>query len=432
MRARKWKETSYSNIINNIAWMTFDKVIILILNLFVTVKVANHYGSKDYGTYQYIVSIVALFEILVTFIDGRVVKKKYADYQPEKVVTNATFCRSLFSVVTVITALVYIALKRENFQFNAMFFMLIMKMVLVNWRFGFANRYEYILKSRKIVIAADIGACLGAIMELYAVWMRLPITTIAVISLLQSIISLLIVLIQYKLDFKRLLGDSIDKRLIKDMLKESFPLAIAASCATIYTRCDSVMIGSMLSQTEVGIYSISVNLISVVQIMLVPIRESVYPRLIKLYKEDKMKYEKEYIKISSMMTWIYILGVSVSYVVLPIVFKMLNDEYLPALSIYKIHVLGSFFMYNAVLRAGHFTLTGDGRILARVQFISVVSNIVFNIIGIRLFGIVGAAISTTITQGISLLFSNLLFKGEGRKVFLWQIKALNPFEAFKR
>ncbi|MDO5157126.1 MAG: flippase [Eubacteriales bacterium] len=430
MNSNKWKLSGYSNIFNNVAWMIFDKVIILALNLLVTVKIANYYGAEDYGTYQYIVSLVALFEILVAFVDGRVVKKKYVDYQPENVVTNATFCRIFFSIISVLVAVVYMVAAEQDRQFSVMLFLLILKSVLINLRFGFANRYEYLLKSRKIVIAADIGACLGAIMELCAVRMKLPITAIAVISLLQSGINLLIIVIQYKHDFTRLFGKTLDQVLIKEMVKESFPLAIAASCATIYTRCDSVMIGSMLNQTEVGIYSISIKLISIVQIVLIPIRESVYPRLIRLYNEDRVKYEREYIKISSIMTWLYIIGVSISFIVLPNIFDVLNKEYMPALSIYRIHVLGTFFMYNAILRAGHFTLTGDGRILALVQFISVIVNVFLNIVGIHLLGTVGAAVSTVVTQGISLMLSNVLFEGEGRKVFKWQIRALNPLEIF--
>ena len=63
-------------VLSNTLWMLFDKVFILLLNLIVTVRIANYYGTLGYGTYQYAVSIVALFEILVSFVDARVVKKR--------------------------------------------------------------------------------------------------------------------------------------------------------------------------------------------------------------------------------------------------------------------------------------------------------------------------------------------------------------------
>lgn len=65
------------------------------------------------------------------------------------------------------------------------------------------------------------------------------------------------------------------------------------------------------------------------------------------------------------------------------------------------------------------------------QIICVILNIFLNYILIDLFGIYGAAYATVVTQGISLLLSNLFFEKEGRTVFFWQIKALNPIKIFK-
>ena len=66
------KKTERRAILSNTAWMVFDKVFMLALSLLVTVRIANYYGSGGYGSYQYAVSIVALFEILVTFVDALV------------------------------------------------------------------------------------------------------------------------------------------------------------------------------------------------------------------------------------------------------------------------------------------------------------------------------------------------------------------------
>lgn len=66
------------------------------------------------------------------------------------------------------------------------------------------------------------------------------------------------------------------------------------------------------------------------------------------------------------------------------------------------------------------------------QIVSVALNIILNYVGIRLFGLFGAALAAVITQGFSLLISNLFFGKEGRQVFVWQIKGLNPLYLIKR
>lgn len=412
--------------------MVFDKVFMLLLNLFVLVKIANYYGALGYGSYQYAVSIVAVFEIVATFVDARVVKKKYSDVSPQLVVITATVGRVLLSLAAVMAGIIFILCYDGGAEFSVMFVVLLLNVVVSNAKFGMANRFEYLLKSKKIVIASDVAAFISALLQLAAVYFLWPVRALTYITLASTGISTVILLVQYRREFADQQSCLPDWKLLKEMMTESAPLAIAASCAVLYARCDSIMLGVMLTSAEVGIYSISVSLINVVQIVIVPVRESVYPQLIRLYREDRESYEMRYIQISSVLTWIYIVGVACSLVVLPYAFRFLNPEYEQAFSVYRVHVLGTFFMYNAALRAGHYTLINRGSVLTVSQMISVFANIVMNYVGIKICGIYGAAIATVITQAVSLLLSNLYFGKEGREVFIWQMKALNPKYIFKK
>lgn len=412
--------------------MVFDKVFMLLLNLFVLVKIANYYGALGYGSYQYAVSIVAVFEIVATFVDARVVKKKYSDVSPQLVVITATAGRVLLSLAAVMAGIIFILCYDDGAEFSVMFVVLLLNVVVSNAKFGMANRFEYLLKSKKIVIASDVAAFISALLQLAAVYFLWPVRALTYITLASTGISTVILLVQYRREFADQQSCLPDWKLLKEMMTESAPLAIAASCAVLYARCDSIMLGVMLTSAEVGIYSISVSLINVVQIVIVPVRESVYPQLIRLYREDRESYEMRYIQISSVLTWIYIVGVACSLVVLPYAFRFLNPEYEQAFSVYRVHVLGTFFMYNAALRAGHYTLINRGSVLTVSQIISVFANIVMNYVGIKICGIYGAAIATVITQAVSLLLSNLYFGKEGREVFIWQMKALNPKYIFKK
>lgn len=418
-------------VLSNAFWMTFDRVFMLLLNMFVTVRIANYFGSSEYGNYQYAVNIVAILELVVTFVDARIVKKRYINEDPDSLVLNATICRLIFSFLAIIIGVIYLLFTNPSFQFAVMFMLLLINAVVTNLRFGMSNRFEYLLMSQKKVIASDIAALTGAVLQILAVSLNCSIIAISVIAIISSSINWIILKIQYNIIFKTRKKGTYNPIIIKDMIKESLPLAIAASCATIYTRSDSVMLGALMTTAEVGVYSISVKLISIVQIALSPIRESVYPNLIQLYSLNREKYTERYVQISSVLTWIYVAGVLLSFIILPYVFDFLNPEYAEAYPIYKIHVIGTFFMYNAALRAGHLTLINRGSILTYTQIFSVIANIVMNYWGINAFGMYGAVIATVITQGLSLMFSNVFFGKEGRQIFMWQIKALNPVYALQ-
>lgn len=429
MRARS--EGDLMRILSNTAWMVFDKVFILALNLIVSVRIANYYGALGYGSYQYAVNIIAVFEIAATFVDGRVVKRRYSHYEPETVMVTATAVRMLLSGIAVLAGILFLLLCGEDTEFFMIFALLLINMAAGSVKFGMANRFEYLLKSKKIVIASDVAVVAASFLQLAAVHFHRPVHILALIALISTVISILIIVVQYRVEFGRHQKIRPDRKLAREMFRESFPLALAGSCSVLYVRCDSIMLGAMLTSAEVGIYSVSVSLINVVQIVISPVRESVYPKMISLYENDRETYQKRYIQISSIMTWIYIAGVSFSFLVLPYLFRFLNEEYASAFSVYRIHVLGTFFMYNAVLRDGHFILKDRGSILPRLQFVSVMANIVMNVVGIRLWGMYGAALATMVTQAASLMFFNLLFKEDGWEVFSWQIKALNPMRIFR-
>ena len=59
---------------NNIMWLIFDKIFILILQFVVGVKIANHFGSYQYGKYSYALSIIAFIPMLLELLNTRIIK----------------------------------------------------------------------------------------------------------------------------------------------------------------------------------------------------------------------------------------------------------------------------------------------------------------------------------------------------------------------
>ncbi len=420
-----------TKILVNAGWMVFDKIFYLLLNIVVIVKVANHYGPYDYGLFEYATSIVAIFGIVGSFIDGRVIKKSYRN-NIELVVSTVTIGRLLLSIISSIIGLIFVCLFNFSQTFLAIFIALTLNNVVVEARYGMQNLFEFSLKSKKVVLSSEIAQLIGCTLQLVIVAKKYPIQYIAYVTMISAVLNFIILYSIYRKEFRRRLFSGFDCNLIKNFLIESFPLAIAASCNIVYTKCDSIMLGSMLSTSEVGIYSIAVKLVSILQIIINPVRESVYPKLIELYRNSPKKYSITYIKITSMLTWFYIVFAAVSIMILPIILRVFKPEYAPAFNIYCVYVIGSFFMFNAALRAGHYTLIKRGNILMIAQIISMIINVFLNYIGIRAVGMIGAAIATVITQSISLLFSNLLFGKEGQAVFLLQIKGMNPKYIMKK
>lgn len=411
--------------------MVFDKIFVYGFSFIVTLNVANYYGTLVYGKYQYALSVVSLFNIFISFVDGRVVKKFYLD-NPEDVITwNASFACFVCSIVSFLIGLFYVFICHESLDIKILFIILLLNSVILGFRFGMQCRYEYILQSKKIVISSNVALTISGIIQLLAISYNCDIYSIAIIITVSGLINFLILLFQYKIQFKRLIFKNVDRKLIYQLIFFSMPFSIGGACTIIYSKCDSIMIGNIMTKSEVGIYSIANSFIMVTLMAIDPIRESIFPSFVELYNRNKTKYIDLYISITSLLTWICIIGIGISFAVLPYIIRILKPEYGEALYIFFILVINSLFMYNAALRAGHFTITNSGHVLMVSQITSVFINVLLNYVLINQYGVYGAALATVITQFISLYISNVFWGHKGVEVLKWQIKGFNPLYCFR-
>jgi O-antigen/teichoic acid export membrane protein len=419
-------------VLNNIGWLIFDKVFVLLINLLVIVKIANYYGPEQYGSFQYAVSIITLFGILVQFIDDRVVKKQYGELDHSYIIGNVTVAKTVISLVAGLSGLLLLVCIPSDRDFQIMYSVLLCNMIVQSAGMGLQNYFEYNLNSKRIVIAAQVATVVSSLLQLAAIVLHYRITVIAGIILFSSIIKLAMLIVQFFHCYRLRLSLRIDFSFVKKLLIESIPLAIAAVAATVYTRIDQVMIGSMLGVSEVGIYAISNKLIGVVAIAIAPVQASVFPKMLEWHALDKKVYYSRYQMITSLMTWIYITGTIASLLILPFIFdRFFTQEYQRSLDVFRIHVIGTFFMYNAVLRSSHFTINGKTKIMLVTQLIAVGANIILNFLLIPISGIYGAASATAITQFLSLFLLNSFFQA-GKEVFWIELKGFNPYYIFKR
>ena len=412
--------------IKNIIWMVFDKAVIAILNFFISIIVLNHYAVDDYGIYQYVLSVATTLEIFTAFIDGRVVKKLYTEYDNHIIVYNAIICRLFCSLVIFVISLLFIIILKKGALFNSLFVIFLLNLIILQIKNGLINKFEFELKSKIISIINAITIIIGDILQLLVIIYNLDIIYIAIILLIITLIQTLIIYKAYSVLYKSSAKSHIDYFLIKRIVCESLPLAIAAICAIIYAHCDILMIGNLLTMREVAIYSLAVKLLGFLQFPLNAIKESIYPTLVNEYNSSKEKFFAFYQYITTLSTWLIIIVLIGSYVFLPLVFRLIKSEYLESYSIYLVLSMSAIFLYNAAFRSSYLTIINKGKVLMISQLISVLVNILLNIVLITKFNMFGAALATVITQGLSLLVLNIFFGEEGNRLFIIQLKSFNP------
>lgn len=425
------KKIISNKIINNIGWLVIDKFLILFLQFFVGVKIANHYGNEIYGEYSYAVAIVAFSPIFLNLINDRVIKEYYnSDFN--KTVSVVTTFRNILGVIIFIGLLFLYPFLKNNMTLYILLILLTFDNFLSTMTTGIENYFEYRLLSKNIVISNNIVKVLSYILQYIGIMIGYSILMIPIIRIFGSFLRMLILRNFYYKIFKEKVKVILDKYLIKKIIKESYYLWISLVAFTLYSQIDKIMIGEMLGVGEVGIYSIAIQLSNVLAILIIPFQNSIYSKLMIIFKENYKEYIELYTKINIMFTQLYIvLGLTSIIIVKYLFLYVYTNEYLPAIDCYIILVISVIIKANAALQMGHMVLKKITKKSFYKTLTGLLMNTFLNYILIPRYGIKGAAIATSITHLITAFLMDYFIKDYKEQFFI-QLKSFNMLSIFKK
>ena len=416
-----------SKIIKNIKWLFFDKVFILILQFFIGVKIANYYGSESFGMYNYAMSIVSFSAILFELLNDRVIKKFFDESEYTNIVYNVNIFRNLmaFFVLGVVIVLGVI-LKIPHLFYYTLIFLCIDNVLVISTQ-GIETYFDYKLNSKRIVILNNIIKLLSYTLQYVYVILGYSIIIIPIIRCFGSLIRMITLKYMYKFTYLKVKPIlKINLQLIKNIIIESLYLWLSFIGFLIYTQTDKIMLGSMLGNEEVGIYSIAVNLMQVLAILITPIQVSIFPKMLELYKKNYKEYYNFYFKLNTVVTQLYLFLSILSIIVVNFLFlKIFSYQYILAIPTYIILTISVFFKANGALQSTHVTIKNITKKIFYKTFIGIIINVILNYIFIKKYGVIGAALSTSITHFITLFVLDFFIK-EYREQAWIQLKSLNP------
>jgi len=184
-----------------------------------------------------------------------------------------------------------------------------------------------------------------------------------------------------------------------NMLMFSLPLTIVHGMNFLMGNVDTFLIGYYLTTSEIGIYNIAFQLRNLLNVIVITIGFLVPPVLAKLETEG---HDEELCELYQFVTkWVIFITfpMFVSFLFLPELWLggLFGNKYLPGTE--SLFVLGAGVLFSAAVGVTGSSLVGLGRnrIVMYTTGASVAINVLFNILLIPQFGIVGAAAASTLS-----------------------------------
>ena len=196
----------------------------------------------------------------------------------------------------------------------------------------------------------------------------------------------------------------------------------------IYMKIDHIMLGEILGSQAVGIYSAATRISEIWYFIPTAIASSISPAIFSAKKEgDEILYYRRIQQLLRLLSIIAIvIAVPMSFLSGDIVTLLFGPEYSAAGSILVIHIWAAFFVFMGVGASSWFIAEGLTYLTFRRTLIGAVMNILLNFILIPMYGGVGAAIATVISQAFASFLSNG-FSAKSRRILLIQLKSFSTF-----
>ncbi|WP_286230068.1 flippase [Neobacillus mesonae] len=423
---------SATKILTNSSWLVSDKVFTMILGVFVTSIIARYFGPESFGEFNYALAFVSLFTAfstlgLETLSVKSIVEK---DYKEGTILYTSLFLRIIGgAILTVAAAIIIRIIDPKEIDLHVLVLILSFTMVIKSFEV-----IEYWIQAyQKSKISSIIRMTVYIITSGLKILLVLTHGTIlgyTIIYFLDSCFISIALIISYFKVREEKSPWRLDFKYSKYILSQSWYLMLSGFMVTMYMRIDQVMLGSMVSAKEVGIYSAAARVAEMWYFVPLAIITSFKPVIMKYKVENENKYISSIQLLYTIVSWT---GLLVGFIV--IIFSKLiigilyGHDFLKAASILSISIWAGTFAMLGTARSVWLVTEGLQKYTLVYTMAGLIINVVLNVILIPTVGAYGAAIATLIAQISTILV--LIFFKETRVTTILIIKSFSPMPIIK-
>lgn len=387
-------------VLDNIGWLLIDRLMRGVLGFLIGIWLARYLGPNQFGQLHYAMAFVGLFGAVAALgFDGIVVRDLVR--HPEKADTTLGTVFFLMLVSGLIAAILVVGtiawLRPEDLLTKTIVAILGLRLV---FKASDVIRYWFQAQVRsKYTVWVDNGVfLLIAAVKVAMILYRLPLIAFVWVMVLETA---LVALVLFGVYWKQ---NNVPKKWktsrtdLSSLFRDGISLILMTIFLGIYTKIDQVMINQLLGDRASGIYAAAVILAESWFFLAVILTQSIFPKLIQQKEENNDVFLNSLTGFYALMFWTPVLAGLLIFVLGDLIINLAYGPlYLESAPVLKTYVWAGVFVFVITASSRWFLITGNTRGLALRALVGVIANISLNLVFIRLFGLVGAALATLLS-----------------------------------
>ncbi|WP_414568904.1 flippase [Nostoc sp. CCY 9925] len=421
--------TGLRAIVTNTGWLFVDRILRMGVGLIVGVWVARYLGVQQYGLFNYVAAFVALFSPFATLgLDRVVVRDIVRSRSSKDQIIGTTFWLKLFGgVSSLLLAVGVIYVLRPNEKMTVWLVAILASAGIFQAVDTIDFWFQSQLLSKYTVVAKNTAFIIATLVKIALINIQAPLIAFAWVTLAEFSLGAVGLAIAYRVNGYSVQLWRWNFSVAKALLKDSWPLILSSMSIIIYMKIDQIMLGEMIGNTAVGIYSAASRISEVWYFIPTAIVSSVSPTIYAAKQTSEALYYQRIKQLLRLMVVISLLiALPMSFLSGSIITMLFGNGYLAAGQVLAIHIWASLFVFMGVATSPWFIGEGLTHLSLNRTLLGAIMNIWLNFLLIPKYGGVGAAIATVISQSFATFFSHA-FHPKTRKIFQMQIKSLLPF-----
>jgi polysaccharide transporter, PST family len=419
-------------IIANTGWLFADRILRMGASLVIGVWLARYLGVQQYGLFNYALAFVTLFSPIFTLgLDDVVVRHLLRESSNKEEILGTTFwLKFLGGISSVLLAVITLFFLGEHETLKIWLVAILAMAGVFRATDTVELWFQSQVQSKYAVIAKNLAFLLNSLIKIALILTKAPLLAFAWITLAEFGMSAIGLLIVYQIKTSSLLSWRWNFAEAKTLLKDSLPLIFSGFAILIFMKIDQVMLGQMIGNSEVGVYSAAVRISEIWYFIPGAIVSSVAPSIYAAKEKSESLYYQRIGQLLSLMTCMSLaIALPMTFLSDKIIMVMFGSGYAEAGPILAVHIWTSLFVFMGLATSPWFIAEGLNHVSLGKTLFGAILNIILNFLLIPKYAGLGAAIATIISQASAAFLCNA-FDKRTQKIFNIQMQSLLPFYKF--
>lgn len=278
-------------VVRNVQWLFLEKVLRLALGVVVGAWVARHLGPERFGVLAYVTAYVAIFQAVCQLgLDSIVVRDVAQRHDQAAAILGTTLrLRAAVSLAGFCSALGLMHWLRPGDRESLLLTALIAAGLLFQVADTVDLWFQSQLQSRLSVVAKVTAFSVGNGARVVAILLGADLEVFGALVLIEAALGALALVVAY-----RRLPTAQRWRwqagLASAMLRDAWPLLLAALAVLLYMRLDQILLREMVGERELGLYAAAQQLSAVWYFIPMIVCSSAAPELARLHAQNRTEY----------------------------------------------------------------------------------------------------------------------------------------------